>query len=291
MSHDGGGSFSFEDVLLREGVELHYLARGEREATYRSTFETCPADGFGGPLGDIRGNRLRPRRMYPGSHRDRSKEAFRMRPEKLDLEERHWDRVFAPSSGVAIVTTCDGDGRINAAAYGSCTRVSHSPVYLAFTAYAAHDTVANLAAVPEFTVNLPRFDKALLAKLQTVGLPFARGVNELDKAGLTALAGTAVRPPRVAECPRHFECRLEWTREWDGRVMVVGRVVAASVDADCVDAGKYIVWDRAKPVHTCGAPYIDLFVPAFEPVAVAPSYEGPERQAYEENARRMRKEG
>ena len=116
-----------------------------------------------------------------------------MRPEKLDLEERHWDRVFAPSSGVAIVTTCDGDGRINAAAYGSCTRVSHSPVYLAFTAYAAHDTVANLAAVPEFTVNLPRFDKALLAKLQTVGLPFARGVNELDKAGLTASP-----PPRCA---------------------------------------------------------------------------------------------
>ena len=130
-----------------------------------------------------------------------------MRPEKLDLEERHWDRVFAPSSGVAIVTTCDGDGRINAAAYGSCTRVSHNPVEIAFTAYAEYDTVANLAAVPEFTVNLPRFDKALLAKLQTVGLPFARGVNELDKAGLTALAGTAVRPPRVAECPRHFECK------------------------------------------------------------------------------------
>ena len=214
-----------------------------------------------------------------------------MKSEKLDLEERHWDRVFAPSSGVAIVTTCDGDGRINAAAYGSCTRVSHNPVEIAFTAYAEYDTVANLAAVPEFTVNLPRFDKALLAKLQTVGLPFARGVNELDKAGLTTLAGSAVRPPRVAECPRHFECTVAWTREWDGRVMVVGRVVAASVDADCVDAGKYIVWDRAKPVHTCGAPYIDLFVPAFDTMAVAPSYEGPEREAYEENARRMREEG
>ena len=45
-----GCSFSFEDVLLREGVELRYLARGEREAIYRSTLETGKAGGFGGPL-------------------------------------------------------------------------------------------------------------------------------------------------------------------------------------------------------------------------------------------------
>ncbi|MCY4396626.1 MAG: flavin reductase family protein [Rhodospirillaceae bacterium] len=214
-----------------------------------------------------------------------------MAPEKLDLKERQRDRAFAPSSGVAILTTCDGAGRVNAAAYGSCVRVSHEPLDIAFTAYAAHDTVANLGEVPEFTVNLPRFDPDLLARLQTVGLPFARGVNELERAGLTALAARAVRPPRVAECPRHFECRVIWTREWDGRFMVVGRVVAASVDADCVDDLGFLVWDRARPAHTCGAAYIDMFVPAFEPVAVAPNYEGPERQAYEENARRMREEG
>ena len=45
-----GCSFSFEDVLLREGVALGYLARGEREAIYRSTLETAPAGGFSGPL-------------------------------------------------------------------------------------------------------------------------------------------------------------------------------------------------------------------------------------------------
>lgn len=213
-----------------------------------------------------------------------------MVPDKLDLEAQHRDRAFAPSSGVAIITTCDGAGRVNAAAYGSCVRVSHDPLDIAFTAYATHDTVANLAEVPEFTVNLPRFDPDLLAGVQTVGLSFARGVNELEKAGLTALAATTVRPPRVAECPRHFECRVIWTKEWDGRVMVAGRVAAASADADCIDERGYLVWDRAKPVHTCGAPYVDMFVPAFEPIAAAPNYQGPERQDYEKHARRMREQ-
>ena len=45
-----GCSFSFEDVLLREGVDLRYLARGEREAIYRSTLETEPVGRFAGPL-------------------------------------------------------------------------------------------------------------------------------------------------------------------------------------------------------------------------------------------------
>ncbi|MDE0057270.1 MAG: DUF1445 domain-containing protein [Defluviicoccus sp.] len=45
-----GCSFSFEGVLLREGVDLRYLARGEREAIYRSSLETTPVGGFSGPL-------------------------------------------------------------------------------------------------------------------------------------------------------------------------------------------------------------------------------------------------
>ena len=45
-----GCSFSFEDVLQREGVALRYLGRGEREAIYRSTLESVPAGGFAGPL-------------------------------------------------------------------------------------------------------------------------------------------------------------------------------------------------------------------------------------------------
>ena len=63
-----------------------------------------------------------------------------------------------------------------------------------------------------------------------------RGVSELEKAGLTALPARLVKPPRILECPRHFECRVEWTKAWSGRLMVVGEVVAASVDADKVDA-------------------------------------------------------
>ena len=133
----------------------------------------------------------------------------------------------------------------------------------------------NLLATGAFVVNLPSYERDILEKVRVVGLPFARGVNELEKAGLTALPSTIVKPPRIAECLRHFECEVVWTKEWIKRMMVVGNVVAASTYSDCVDAKGYIVWERVKPVAFCGAPYVNMFAAAHETMEVGMPYDGP----------------
>ncbi len=211
-------------------------------------------------------------------------------PSKLDVPPRQWDRLFAPSSCLAMITTVDLQGRVNAGSFGTCVRVNHEPVYIAFTVTREKDTCNNVLATGEFVVNLPSFDRELLEKVRVVGLPFAPGVNELEKAGLTAMPSTVVRPPRIAECPRHFECRVEWTREWVNRVMVVGAVVAASVDTSCVDEDGYVIWDRVRPAHYCGAPYRGRFVAAYDVIDVAIPYEGPEVSIFENELKLMFKD-
>ena len=52
---------------------------------------------------------------------------------KVSLPQKHYDRLFAPSSCLAIITTVNSAGKSNAAAFGTCTRVNHNPVYIAFT--------------------------------------------------------------------------------------------------------------------------------------------------------------
>ncbi len=210
---------------------------------------------------------------------------------KLDVPTKHWDRLFAPSSCLAMITTVDKIGRINAASYGTCTRVNHEPVYIAFTTGIEKDTYHNIRDTQEFVVNLPSFDRGILEKVRVIGLPFARGVNELEKAGLTALPSKIVKSPRILECPRHFECKVEWVKEWlNRRVMVVGKVVAASVDADCIDGNGYVVWDRVKSAHYCGAPYKSMFVAAYQTIDVGLPYEGPEVALSEKNEKSMYKE-
>jgi len=107
-----------------------------------------------------------------------------MAVEKLNQPPELWDRLFAPSSCLAVITTVDGEGRVNAASFGTCTRVKHEPVYIAFTTSVIRDTARNLLANGEFTVNLPKWERASLEKVRVCGLAFAPGVNELEKAAV-----------------------------------------------------------------------------------------------------------
>ena len=101
-------------------------------------------------------------------------------------------------------------------------------------------------------------------------------INELEAAGWTAIPSKAVRPPRIAECHSHFECKVEWTRPWLHRVMICGKVEAVSIDADCITPKGPIVWDKVKPAHYCGMRYSDRFVPAYDkPTRGVWHYDGP----------------
>jgi flavin reductase (DIM6/NTAB) family NADH-FMN oxidoreductase RutF len=215
--------------------------------------------------------------------------------EKIEQEPKYWDRLFASPGILGIITTIDSGGRVNAAAFGTVARVVHDPVQIAFTTNTTRrDTYENIKQTGEFVVNLPSFERSILEKVCVVGLPFAPGVNELEKAGLTALPSRVVKPPRIKECPRNFECRVVWTKEWLNRVMIVGNVVAASVDADCVDEQGFVKWDTLKAVTYCGAPYNKLppyqhmFVAAYETMTVPTPYEGPEVEAYDANVARLK---
>jgi len=145
---------------------------------------------------------------------------------KVDVKKEWWDNIFAPSSALAVITTVDGEGRVNAATFGTCTRVCHDPVYISFTCGQGKDTANNVLETGEFTVNLVPFEQAVLNKIVVCGLEFKTGINELERAQLGQLPARVLRPPRVEECRSHFECRVEWTQPWATRMMVCGKVEA-----------------------------------------------------------------
>ena len=199
----------------------------------------------------------------------------------ISAPEDHWDRLFAPSSCLSMITTVDGDGRVNAASFGTCTRVAHAPVTLAFAVGAGKDTYNNVLATGEFVVNIPAFERRQLEQVRIAGLDFAPGVNELDVAGLQTVRSTRVRPPRIASFGRHFECTLLWSRRWRDRLLVVGDVVAASYLPGVANSAGFLFWEQARPAHFCGWGYDDGFVAAFDVEHVALTYDGPEATAGE----------
>ena len=140
---------------------------------------------------------------------------------------------------IALVTTVDPDGRINAAPFSFFNCLSHDPPILAlgveFRAdMSLKDTAGNIRLTEEFTVNI--VSRAIAEAMHVTAIPFPVGTDELAEAGLTALPGTVVACPRIAEAPASFECRRHTTLEFGrSRQIILGEIVYAHYQAGVVD--------------------------------------------------------
>ncbi len=113
---------------------------------------------------------------------------------------------------IAFVSTLSADGVPNLAPFSffNCFS-SHPPVVVFSPSYrgtdgSAKDTLRNLQSIPECTINgVPEY---LLPQVNLAAAPYAADVNEFERAGLTPLPSTIVRPPRVQQAPFSFECKV-----------------------------------------------------------------------------------
>ena len=83
----------------------------------------------------------------------------------------------------------------------------------------------------EFVLNVP--STSMLEKVNLTGIKFPAEIDEFEKAKFTSIPASKVKSPLIAECRSHFECKLlniyEITKT---RVIIVGEVVAVSIDQD-----------------------------------------------------------
>jgi flavin reductase (DIM6/NTAB) family NADH-FMN oxidoreductase RutF len=135
---------------------------------------------------------------------------------------------------ITIVTTLSAGGALNAAPYSLFNVVGHDPPVI-MLAVLPHpegrlkDTAENIFATREFVVNLVPQSLAEAMNITCIDAP--PEIDELTLAGLTPAASQAVRPPRIAESPVSFECRVLTSLVTGPRqTAVIGRIVRAHVD-------------------------------------------------------------
>ncbi len=200
---------------------------------------------------------------------------------KVDVPESGYDRLGSPVASVVVITTMDQEGRVNAAPVATCLRNNHVPTCFEFTMDIKRHTAQNVLATKQFVVNIVPFDRAVLERVHVTAMPFPKGVNELSVAGLTAIPSRVVRAPRIGECRSHFECELEWTKQWfETRLTIVGRVVAASIDRDCIDDKGYVIHEKLMPVQYAGQAYNGKYLGISETMDVAWKWDGPDPKTY-----------
>ena len=114
---------------------------------------------------------------------------------------------------IAFASTVDADGRVNLSPYSFFNAVSSNPPVLIFSPVnrtrdnTSKHTLDNVQAQAEVVINIVNY--AVAEQMSLTSTEYDRGVDEFVKAGLTPLPSERVRPPRVAECPVAFECRVQ----------------------------------------------------------------------------------
>ncbi|TAT84754.1 flavin reductase family protein [Rhizobium ruizarguesonis] len=140
---------------------------------------------------------------------------------------------------IALVTTVDEHGRINAAPFSFFNCLSADPPIVAIGVenhadMSLKDTGHNIRMTEVFTVNIVSF--AIAEAMHVCGAKYPRGVDELKEAGLTAMPGEKVASPFIAEAPAAFECRRHVTLELGrSRQIVMGEIVYAHYRDGVVD--------------------------------------------------------
>lgn len=141
---------------------------------------------------------------------------------------------------VALVTTIDREGRINAAPFSCFNIMGSTPPIVVFGSDARgpgvpKDTVANVHATGEFVVNL--VSEAIAEQMNVCSAPLPEGVNELEYAGLTPAPGVQVAAPRVLEAPVSLECRrLTALDVGHDRSIIIGTILHVHVQDEFYDA-------------------------------------------------------
>lgn len=112
---------------------------------------------------------------------------------------------------IALVTSLDATGRVNVAPYSFFAPMAIDPPLLALgvlphTEGRLKDTGLNVLETGELVVNLVSERLSEAMNLTCIDAP--RGVDEAVLAGLTIVPSERVAPPRIANSPVVFECRL-----------------------------------------------------------------------------------
>lgn len=153
---------------------------------------------------------------------------------------------------IAWVSTASASGQLNLAPFSFFNVACVDPPLLAFapglrrskkveaSRGEAKDTLRNIRDTREFVVNIVNYE--LAEAMNVTSGEYDASVDEFELAKLTPQTSTIVRPPRVAESPVSFECKLHQIIDFSpaptSGSLVIGQIVSILINDAHLTDGK-----------------------------------------------------
>jgi flavin reductase (DIM6/NTAB) family NADH-FMN oxidoreductase RutF len=150
---------------------------------------------------------------------------------------------------IAWVCSRSAAGVHNLAPHSFYTVASTEPPVVQFVSLGRKDSLRNVEATGDFTVNLT--PEALFEQVNATGTDFPPHQSEAEATGVRLEPSERVAAMRVAESPVSIECTLHSTLPLGDCTLVFGRVVHVSVWESAVRDGRPRI-DQLRPLARLG---------------------------------------
>jgi flavin reductase (DIM6/NTAB) family NADH-FMN oxidoreductase RutF len=170
-------------------------------------------------------------------------------PKELTVQvvQKYLQNAIAPRP-ICFASTISKSGDVNLAPFSFFNIFSSNPPIAVFSpAYsgrtgAPKDTLLNVLEVPECVINVVNYN--MVYQMSLASSPFAKGINEFEKAGFTQVPSDLIQPPRVKESPVQFECKVievkELGKQGGAGNLIICEIIKIHIDESVLKADKQI---------------------------------------------------
>jgi len=147
---------------------------------------------------------------------------------------------------IAFVTTVDESGIANAAPFSFFTAICADPMLICFSPMrrgsdgAKKDTLVNIEKTKQFVINI--VSENMAKQMNDCAVEFAPEVDETAVTGLTKVASSKVKVPRIKESLVHLECELYQVLNFGespgAGSLVIGKVLNVHVEDELIQNGR-----------------------------------------------------
>jgi len=156
-----------------------------------------------------------------------------LNPKELSVQvvQKYLQNAIAPRP-ICFASTISKSGEVNLAPFSFFNIFSSNPPIAVFSpAYsgrtgAPKDTLLNVLEVPECVINVVNYN--MVYQMSLASSPFAKGINEFEKAGFNQIPSDLIQPPRVKESPVQFECKVIEVKEL-GKLGGAGNLIICEI--------------------------------------------------------------
>lgn len=145
---------------------------------------------------------------------------------------------------ICFASTVDAQGNVNLSPYSFFNVFSANPPVMIFSparrvrGNTTKHTLENVLETKEVVINI--VSHAMVQQMSLSSTEYGKDVNEFVKAGFTEVASQKITPPRVAEAPVQFECKVNdiiaLGEEGGAGNLVIAEVVQLHVNEEILDA-------------------------------------------------------